>query len=154
MRSLLALTALALTAVPLAAQAHPDLSGTWVLSIEKSQFGAAPAPQSRTDVIDHKDPALTIARTQVTPAGEVTSNLVFAVDGQPHRNKLGQGEMTSVLTWEGEELVMSSTLPTPQGEVTIVDRYRVSEDGKTLTQHRRLSVAGQEFEQTLVLDKK
>lgn len=154
MRPLAVLTALALTAAPLAAQTHPDLSGTWVLSIEKSQFSGLPAPQSRTDVIDHKDPALTIARTQVTPAGEVTTNLVFAADGQPHTNALGQGEMTSVLTWEGEELVMNSTLPTAQGDVTIVDRYRLSADGKTLTQHRKLLVPGQEFEQTLVLDKK
>jgi hypothetical protein len=136
------------------AQGVPNLSGTWVLVPEKSDFGPMPAPQSRTDVIDHKEPALTIARTQVTAAGETTTSLVFAVDGKPHKNTVGQTELTSTLHWEGAVLVVVSLVNTPQGEVTLTDRYELSADGKTLTQARVISVPGQELSQTMVLEKK
>ena len=47
----LALLALTLTGLASAATAQgvPNLSGTWVLGVEKSNFGAMPAPQNRTE---------------------------------------------------------------------------------------------------------
>ncbi len=66
-RNIALLLALALPA-SVSAQA-PNLSGTWVLQVDKSDFGMMPAPTSRTDVIDHKDPTLTIKRSMVTPNG-------------------------------------------------------------------------------------
>jgi hypothetical protein len=145
--------ALAVPAVS-AAQQVPNLSGTWVLQADKSDFGMAPPPQSRTDVIEHQAPKLTIRRTMVTPAaGESTVNLVYAVDGKPHKNMVGPSELTSILTWEGGTLVSVSTVDTQQGPLTITDRFTLSEDGKTLTQHRTLSAQGQEAKQTMVLVK-
>ncbi len=135
------------------AQAVPNLSGIWALQVDKSDFGMMPGPQSRTDLIDHQEPKLTIKRTIVSAAGETTSNLVYAVDGKPYKNMVGQNELTSTLKWDGATLVMVSTLTTPQGDVTITDRYTLAADGKTLTQTRSLSVQGQEIAQTMVLAK-
>lgn len=136
-----------------AAQAKPDLSGIWVLDLAMSDFGMMPAPISRTDVIDHKEPALTISRTQNTPNGEITANLVYRVDGQPHVNDAAGQEVTSSLAWDGMTLVITSNLTIPQGDVTIVDRMTLSGDGKTLNSHRTLSIQGQEIVQTSVLHK-
>ena len=145
--------ALALPAVSAARQV-PNLTGTWVLQADKSDFGMMAAPQSRTDVIDHQEPKLTIKRTMVTAAaGESQVNLVYAVDGKPHKNMAGPSELTSTLSWEGRTLVTVSTVDTQQGQVTITDRLTVSEDGKTLTQQRTLSAQGQEAKQTMVLVK-
>ena len=136
-----------------AAQAKPDFSGTWVLDLAKSDFGMMPAPISRTDVIDHQEPALTIGRTQKTANGEVTANLVYAVDGQPYLNDAAGQQVTSTLAWDGTTLVITSSLTIPQGELSIVDRMTLSEDSKTITTHRTLSVSGQEIVQTSVMQK-
>jgi hypothetical protein len=145
----LGLTLLALS--PLAAQKVPDLSGTWVLALDKSDFGPMPAPQSRTDVIVHKEPSITDKRTVVLGNGETVSTLVYAVDGKPHVNHIGDLEASSVLHWDGAVLVMESTLTTPQGSATAVDRYTLSADGKTLTQARTLTIMGQTANQTIVM---
>ena len=155
MRAAAALLAIAL-AVPAvsAAQQVPNLSGTWVLQADKSDFGMIAAPQSRTDVIEHQEPKLTIKRTVVTTvAGESTLNLVYVVDGKPHKNMAGPSELTSTLSWEGRTLVTVSTVDTEQGKVTITDRLTLSEDGKILTQQRTMSAQGQEAKQTMVLVK-
>jgi hypothetical protein len=136
----------------LSAQAVPDLSGTWVLQLEQSDLGAmAGQLQARTDVIEHKEPSLKIKRTVRSTAGESTSDLVYMVDGKPWKNTAGPTEITSTLKWEEGALVMVSTVPNPQGDVTITDRYTLSADGKTLTQARVLSLGPQEIAQKMVL---
>lgn len=146
---LLAATMLTLP-VLLPAQAVPNLSGTWILQIDKSDFGPLPAPQSRTDVIEHQEPRLHIKRTGTGASGPISVELTFAVDGKPHKNLIGGNELMSTLKWEGAVLVMESTTQTPQGEASISDRWSLSEDGKTLTQTRNITVQGQSFSQTAV----
>jgi hypothetical protein len=136
------------------AQSVPNLSGTWVLQVDKSSFGMGPAPSSRTDVIDHQEPKLLIKRTIVNAAGgSTTSDLVYAVDGKPYKNTVGTNELMSTLKWDGATLVMTSQTSTPQGEFTITDRYTLSADGKTLTQARQIAAQGQEISQTMILAK-
>jgi hypothetical protein len=157
MRSLMtaALLALLTSTTPALsyAQHAPNLSGTWVLQVDKSDFGMMPAPTSRTDVIDHQDPKLTIKRTVVAGGAETVGNLVFGVDGKPYKNMMGTSELTSTLKWDGPVLVVTTLTSTPQGEVTLTDRFSLSADGKTLTQDRSISVQGQELTQKLVLVK-
>ena len=151
-RSIALLLTLALPASAVA-QA-PDLSGSWVLQVDKSDFGPMPGLTSRTDVITHKDPSLTIKRSIVSANGNATSDLVYAVDGKPWKNTTSDGsEITSTLKWDGPVLVVTSILNTPNGEATITDRFSLSSDGKTMTQDRMIAVAGQEIAQKLVLVK-
>lgn len=149
-----ALTLAAALPVAAAAQKVPNLSGTWLLQIDKSDFGMMSAPTSRADVIDHQEPNLTIKRTVIASAtGETTSNLVYAVDGKPYKNMVGQIELTSTLKWDGQTLVMVSTASSPQGELTITDRYTLAEDGKTLTIDRTFAAQGQEVKSKMVFAK-
>jgi hypothetical protein len=149
----LAVTLLGANAAAVAGQAVPNLSGTWVLQVDKSDFGPIPGPTSRTDVIDHQEPRLTIKRTTSANGQENTANLVYEINGQPFKNMVGTNEITSALHWEGKVLVSMSTAETPNGEISIADRYELSEDGKTLTQSRTLSIQGQTIPQTFVLMK-
>ena len=59
-------TALFVTAfaTSMIAQSKPNFSGTWKLNLAKSDFGPLPAPDSRTDVIDHNDPTMKINTSQ------------------------------------------------------------------------------------------
>ena len=138
---------------PLAAQKTPNLSGTWVMALDKSSFGPMPGPQSRTDVVEHKGTSITVKRTVVGPNGETTATIVYGIDGKPYTNHIGEIEATSVLRWDGPVLVVESTLNTPQGEVKAVDRFTLSADGKTLTQARTLSLGDQQATQTIVMVK-
>jgi hypothetical protein len=152
--SLVMLTAMAL-AMPagLVAQDKPNFSGTWVLQTDKSDYGMMPPPMSRTDIIDHQEPKITIKRTAATAEGENKLDLVYAVDGKPWKNQAGPQEVSSTLHWEGQELVVVSEVDTPQGLATLTDRWSLSADGKTLTQTRTISIQGQELKQTMVLAK-
>jgi len=149
------LLALLAVAVPTktTAQSVPNLSGTWVLQVDKSDFGTMQALTSRTDLFDHQEPKLTITRKILSAGSETTSTLVYAVDGKPYKNMAGGSELTSTLKWDGQTLVMVTTVSNPQGEATVTDRYTLAADGMTLTQARTVVVQGQELKQTLVLAK-
>jgi hypothetical protein len=113
-----------------------------------------PGPTSRTDVIDHKDPSLTIKRSLVGPQGPSSTDLVYAVDGKEWKNKAGDGsELVSTLKWDGAVLVVVTNITTPQGEAVITDRFSLSSDGRTLTQGRVIAIQGQEIAQKMVLAK-
>jgi len=149
--TLLLLSALALPAV-LVAQAPPNLSGTWQLQVDKSDFGMMPGPTSRTDVVDHKEPSLRIKRSLEGPQGPTTTDLVYAVDGKEWKNETPDGnELVSTLKWDGAVLVVTTTITVPQGEAVITDRFSLSTDGKMLTQDRVIAIQGQEITQKMVL---
>lgn len=148
--------ALPLTVIaPVAAQDVPNLTGTWVMAAEKSDFGPMPAPKTRTDVIEHREPTITIKRTIQNPdaAAPVIVDLKYGVDGKSYTNTTPQGQVTSTLKWDGRVLVITSQVPTPAGTAEVTDRLSLSEDGKTLTQNRTIVVQGQELNQTVVLVK-
>lgn len=130
------------------AQSVPNLSGTWVLDQSKSDFGPAPA-MARTEVIDHQEPKLVIKRT----IDGTEATLTYAVDGKPYPNTIGGTNATSTLAWDGPVLVMTTEVESPNGPATIVDRFSLSADGKTLTIDRSISVQQGTFSQTLVLAK-
>lgn len=145
---------LGIVASPLSAQATPNFSGTWALDLSQSNFGQLPAPQSRVEVIDHQEPKLVIKRTTVNAGTEVLTSLTYVVDGQPHPNTAGGAPVSSVLKWEGTTLVVTSTLTTPQGEMSITDRMTLSADGTSLTQARTLSFQGEAMVQTMVFTRR
>lgn len=133
--------------------AIPNLTGTWVLQIADSDFGMVPPPDSRIDVIDHREPHLAVQRTTSAQGTTTVADMTYAVDGKPHKNNAGTTELTSTLHWEGEVLVMVTTTQAPQGELVITDRYSLSPDGQTLTQARVLAIQDQTLAQTMILRK-
>jgi len=130
------------------AQDKPDFSGAWKADIAKSNFGVLPAPQSATLKVEHKEPNFKLISTTVGDAGERTYELSFTTDGKECTNFVGNTEIKSVLKWEGAVLVMEHKAA--GGEVTVKDRWTLSEDGKTLTLVRQWSGSQGETTQTLV----
>ncbi|MEK7404821.1 MAG: hypothetical protein AAB225_06905 [Acidobacteriota bacterium] len=141
---------LGLLALSLAfAQSKPDLTGSWKVDNSKSNFGALPPPQSLVNKIDHKDPTLKITSITVGDSGERTFELAFTTDGKENTNSIGSIEIKSKVRWEGRDLLMEHTA----GEVTLKDKWTLSEDGKTLTLVRQWSGSQGETTQTLVSEK-
>jgi hypothetical protein len=119
--------------------APPNFSGSWRVNMAKSDFGPFPAPTSASSKIDHKDPSLKVAATQVGDQGTLNFELNYMTDGTETTNQVGPLTMKSKAHWDGAALLVDSKASTDNGDLTIKDRWTMSADGKTLTVDRTIS---------------
>jgi hypothetical protein len=123
----------AVVAAPASSGAKPNFSGTWKLDISKSDFGVLPPPNSRTDVIEHNEPALKVTRTEDGAEGKQNFTLAFTTDGKEVVNTAGGMEFKSVLSWEGSSLAVNGKFKYQDADVISKEVWLLSDDGKTLT---------------------
>jgi hypothetical protein len=140
-------------ATSMLAQSKPNYSGTWKMNIAKCDFGPLPAPDSRTDVITHNDPALKIDVDSKGGQGDFAGTLSYTTDGKEATNKMGPREVKSTLGWEGNHLVVNSKLMLNDAEITIKSVWTLSDDGKTLTQDAHINSPMGELDTKGVFDK-
>ena len=131
----------------------PDYSGTWKLNVSKSDFGPLPAPDTRTDTIDHKDPALKATTSQDGAQGKQEYTLAITTDGKEATNNAGGTELKSTGSWEGNKLVINTKLKFQDNDVAIKSVWLLSDDGKTLTQNAHITSPLGELDQTMVFEK-
>ncbi len=136
-------------------KSKPDLTGTWLLDPSRSNVGPSRTPD-RPLKITHHDPELKITR-MVEHNGQVTGqDLIYYTDGRGETNPTTMFLSTSTdvnpqahdkdvtkskTTWSGNKLVTRSSLRSLIAgralEFDIIDEWRLSQDGKTLTQTSR-----------------
>ena len=134
--------------------AKPNFSGTWKLSISKSDFGVLPGPDSQTSIIDHKDPSLKVDTTSDGAQGKQQYTLTFTTDGKESTNTPMEGrELKSTVVWQGKNLVVDTKLKFQDNDVTIKTVWILSDDGKTLTENAHLASPMGETDQKLVFEK-
>lgn len=133
--------------------AKPNYSGTWKLNVSKSDFGPIPGPDSRTDVIEHNDPALKVSTAQEGAQGKQEYTLNMTTDGKEATNTPGGLEVKSIGGWEANNLVMNIKLRVQDNDVAVKATWLLSEDGKTLTQNQHLSMAMGELDQKMIFEK-
>lgn len=141
--SLCAAASLLLPAAPAAAQAgdRPNLSGRWLLSVERSTFGGQQVPVAETDDIVHAGSSLRIHRARDFGQGPTGIDLIFGTDGKEYRNQTPSGTTVTVGRWVGDTLELVATLPMEGGVVVeVTDRYTLSPDGLALTMQRQIVV--------------
>jgi len=135
------------------AQQKPDFSGTWKLNVAKSDFGALPGPESRTDVITHKDPSLSDNVTAEGAQGKQQYTVNYTTDGKEVVNKIGPREIKSTLKWEGSDLVISSKFLYNDAEVNARASWALSPEGKTLTITVHFASSLGETDQKIIFEK-
>jgi hypothetical protein len=134
----LALLTLALGLVQ--AQAKTDFSGTWKLNTGKSDFGPIPAPDSLIETIAHQDPSMKLnVATKGGMQGDLTYDVSYTTDGKECVNKVGDNELKSTLNWDGAALTVDTKGTFGGNDITLKDRWALSDDGKTLTITRHVS---------------
>lgn len=154
MRKLISITfLLALTVFTVVAQQKTDFSGTWKLNVAKSDFGALPAPEGRTDVITHKDPSLIDAVTAATAEGKQEYTAKYTTDGKEAVNMIGPREIKSTIKWDGSSVVFMSKFQYGDADVVGENKWTLSADGKTLTMSIHYTSSMGETDQTLVYEK-
>ena len=146
-----ALLAAAFALLP--AQAKPNFSGNWKLNAAKSDFGAMPAPDSRTDKIVHEDPDLKDNYTQSGQMGEMTAEMKYSTDGKETTNTVRGNEIKSIAKWDGDDLVIDGKANFNGADVTLKDRWTLSADGKTIVIQRHVNSPMGETDQKIVLEK-
>ena len=125
------LTLAAVAVVPAAAK--PNFTGEWKIDAAKSDFGQMPAPAVFNRSIKHEDPNLVIDSVQAGPQGEVKSHLQYTTDGRESSNTMRGGEVKGICKWDGDTLVISYKRETPQGAISVEERWELAADGKSMT---------------------
>jgi hypothetical protein len=119
-----------------------NMTGTWRLNVEKSEWGSRPKPVSVTLHIEHREPALSYHGT-VVYAGEEARQFVFAgaLDGKEYRMERSFGRGTAVLH-RIDEATFESVFRTDDGKSVETTRTSIARDGTTLTRRIRLESNG------------
>ena len=138
----------------------PDLSGTWTLNLEKSNFDQVPPPQDETIAFSHTGPTYSIATTSNNERGKEVYTLPFTTDGSETATPKGIFADTASLQylstkgeWEGASLVLTQKIIYQSGAGSLKSTFTLSADGKTLTRVMHISVDQGEFDTTSVFDK-
>lgn len=161
MRFLVVAPALAVLAVSSArAQAPggpPDFTGVWVMDTEKSP--GPMIPLAMTYAIEHRGDTVRIKRDTKVKRGEFSASLVYGTDGKPWKNSVQpdsggtQVDVSSVLTWEGSTLIITSMLNASGQEIHQVEKWSLDASGN-LVADRSVEAMGQKFSTKLVFTKR
>jgi hypothetical protein len=139
--------------VGLPAAAVPNFTGKWKLDAAKSDFGPLPAPAVFNRSVQHDDPNMEVETTQSGRQGEVTSKMKYTTDGKESVNTLRGAGVKSIVKWDGDTLVINYKRDTPQGEIAVQERWKLSEDGKVTTIDSKVSGAFGDIDLKTVLNK-
>jgi hypothetical protein len=139
-------------------QPKPDLTGEWLLDAKKSNSGGL---NSRPDLpmkISHQDPEFRVTLSSELNGQVKQLDFTYFTDGRGETNVATTGlttnpsgarapELANQLTksttkWSGNKIVTRSSLRLNTGGVVVefeqIDEWKLSADGKTLTQTNRL----------------
>jgi hypothetical protein len=134
---MLAIAGLAiLMAVPTRAQtpAQPDLSGTWMLNVAKTDLPKHSDFKSETIVVTSSGRGI---RFVYTFDGRAGNTATYTIDGEKHDGQVISGrKLVSKASWKGstletEDLVVSLTNGRVLHDLTF--DWKLSSDGRTLT---------------------
>ena len=137
----------------LGAQTKPNFSGHWKLNNLESDFGALPAPASRSDIIEHNEPSLKVTTDQTGSQGTQSDVSYYVTDGQDSMNKLGALDVRSKVSWQGNNLVIASIVYLEEGQMNSDSVWTLSDDRRMMTEKTHLMIANREIAQKLVFDR-
>jgi len=115
----------------------PDFTGEWTLNREASALSpvVAPVVQGGFVKIEHREPTVSV-------------HLSITMDGKPFDARFQRSS-----EWDGEDLIFTDRIPTPNGEMTIVFRYDLQEGGRRLRAPEQLRAPDREQDNVWVFDR-
>ncbi len=142
------------SALPAFAQQQPNLSGTWKMNLEKSEFGGMAKPDSATYVLRHTGTKLEIDATQ----DGKKAHAEFITDGEERMMSSSPETETWVRAyWTGPVLVLESREKARPAHassgVKWTSRWSLSDDGKMMAVQKHFVTPNGELDQKLIFDK-
>ena len=139
---------------------QPDLSGTWVLDMDRSNFGGPKSDliyDSLTLVIEHREPEIKIRRILVKKRKETTHTLTYYTDHRGEVNKSpSQSQTKSKARWEDNKLIITeaTSMAVPGNAIYIdsIDTWELTDSGRILVQTTTSRMDGG-VGRTIILDR-
>jgi hypothetical protein len=131
----------------------PDFSGNWKLNVDKSDFGPMPKPEKADYTIVQKGPEMNVKSTAVGSMGEMTNEVKILTDGTEFTNTIRGQEVKGTAKWEGKTLVVTQKLEIQGTAITFIQKWTLSDDGKSIVQEVNISTPQGEVAQKAILDK-
>ena len=114
-------------------QGKPDLSGAWIVNLEKSRLQIGVKIERGAFTIDHKEPVFRFSRVFVVGGKEDALSYDLTTDGRAKVVTEPDRTSTSRLYWDGDVLVLDERIVLKDGrEATNVVRYSLQDGGQTL----------------------
>lgn len=121
-----------------ASQPRPDFTGTWKLNLDRSDYGDLQGPETRTDVIEVHGDRITEHVSAEGRHRPQQYTMSFATDGTP--GMLSPGARMGMITilgisaiWDKSSLILTQSLQVQGAPLSVINRYTLSADAKTLT---------------------
>src|SRR5260370_20858925 len=130
-------------------QTDSGFSGVWKLNTNRSEIKSLPQAPDAFLKVDQSATALTVSASTQQDGPAVT--LRYPLDGSSAKRELGATTMNTVTKWEGAALLVNTIVSGPQS-YTVMERWKRSGDGNTLTIRRTIVRLGSETESTLVYE--
>jgi hypothetical protein len=131
--------------------ADPDYSGIWKLNAAHSELQSMNEPAAVTLRIEHR--GVRIHCTALPSEGSTPVSWDYTTDQKEARYKVGDTSRNSRLKWEGDALLVNTLVNGRDRSYTVMDRWKMSRDGKTLTIRRQVESMSGESEALLVYEK-
>ena len=137
------------------AEQKPNLSGEWRLNQQASMLSptVAPAVQSGAIRIEHHDPSFNCRMSIVMNDGPVEKKFKLLSDGRERAATDGALRIVSSLAWEGNALVATWRVGTPDSEVIISFRYELDDGGGRLRATEQIRGGGRDQDNAWVFDR-
>jgi len=131
-------------------QADDSFSGVWRLNPEKSEIGRLPTEPDPYLKVEQDAKSLKMYGSKQQD-GQYALAFVYPLDGRSERRQAGSERFNSATKWEGASLLVSTLVSGPQN-YTIMEYWKRSRDGATLTITRTIVRSDGESESTLVYE--
>src|SRR5262249_26549505 len=96
---------------------------------------------------------LSVSTRQQASQGTATTEVKYTTDGKPAVNKITSGESHGSAHWDGNSLVIDSSVEAQGAQLKSRETWTLSADGKTLTIATHLTLPNGEFDVKQVFDK-
>jgi hypothetical protein len=149
-----AIAALAGT-MTLLAQQKPNFSGQWQLNPQASTLSpiVAPVVQSGSLRIDHREPTFNCQMTIVMDGKPVETKYELLSDGREVVANSAGRRVVSRLAWDGDALIGTWRIESPNSEMTISFRYELLDGGRRVRATEQLRGGGRDQDNTWVFER-
>lgn len=131
------------------AQDDRDFSGVWKLHPTRSDIRNLPKPPDPLLKVEQSATALQLSAGQQESGPFVA--YTYILDGKETKRKTGEAVMNTVTKWEGSALLVNTLVSGPNN-YTVMERWKRSRDGATLTIRKTIVRASGESESVLVYE--
>ena len=149
MRLIILLIVAILAAAVGMAQPDRDFSGTWKLNSTKSNLGDTTVTAHPSFRAEQSPSSLTVFASAQEDGPSTIS--AYPLDGRSEKSKAADGILSTVTKWEGSALLVN-TIVSGRSNYTVMERWKRSPDGNTLTIRRTIVRNSGESESTLVYE--